>query len=89
MRRKRKTLELQLIQMWFEERCATGRGFFTATSILYADWLQWCGRNFAEPRSQNWFSRALGTRDDIEKGRFKNRTGFFGIGLKPQDALQE
>ena len=78
-----------MIPMWSQERCAINRRFFTATPILYADWLLWCGRNFAEPHSQNWFSRELEKRDDIEKGRVRNRTGFFGIGLKSPDSLLE
>lgn len=62
--------ELDMIQAWIDERCEVDYDTFTAYSILYGNYIEWCRDNGVEPKKAKAFSlglKAKGLEGDLKK----------------------
>ena len=68
------------IRQWLEDRCLLDRQCWTASSVLFADYQQWCKGVGERERSQKRFTQELEARG-FEKKRTSRAKGFQGIAL--------
>ena len=65
---------------WLEE-CGISGEYFTATSVLFANWHEWCEINGEQPGSQKRFSQNLEARG-YSRRRTADARGFDGLALR-------
>jgi phage/plasmid-associated DNA primase len=71
------------------ERAILGRQYFTASTVLYQNWRQWCDEAGEPVGSQKEFSMRLERFTQLEKYRGNRVRGFKGIALKQDVREQE
>lgn len=69
-----------VLARWIDECCVTERTLWTATSVLFKSWREWCDRNEEHSCSQRRFSEQLESRG-FRARRTNKARGFDEIGL--------
>jgi putative DNA primase/helicase len=74
-----------VLARWVEDRCEVEKANWTAATMLFADWRNWCERNQEPAGSQKRFSQRLQDRGFV-RDRAQGTRGFKGIALLPDVA---
>lgn len=78
-----------VLGQWLEERCAVSATIaFTQSTVLYADWRDWCATGGLQAGSAKAFSQRLNERG-FTRGRDNKGKGFVGIGLRAKPQYDE
>jgi P4 family phage/plasmid primase-like protien len=73
--------------IWLADRCELGAGYETATSVLFASWVDWCVRTGEQPGKQKAFVQALEARG-FTRARDAGGRGLRGFrGLRVHDGF--